>query len=102
MDSVERILWTERGIDSLETLIEHIAIDSSYYASRFAQSILQKIESLRDFPRMGRIVPELQKPFIRELIYQNYRIVYQLDRQTIYILLICHGMQILPDFLDVD
>ncbi|MGC9328540.1 MAG: type II toxin-antitoxin system RelE/ParE family toxin [Candidatus Hinthialibacter sp.] len=97
MDQIEKIVWTERGIDSLESIVEFISSDSAFYASRFAKRIVQLVEALQDFPLMGRITPEFNNPSIRELIYHNYRVVYKLDRQAVYVLLVCHGMQTLPN-----
>jgi hypothetical protein len=37
MDVIEKIIWTEDGINSLETIVEFIARDSRYYASNFAK-----------------------------------------------------------------
>lgn len=96
MDKVEKLIWTDDGIKSLEDIIEYISNDSIYYASNFAKKILIAIESLIDFPLMGRVVPEYGNPVIRELIYQNYRIVYKVGKNVIYILLIIHGSKELP------
>jgi plasmid stabilization system protein ParE len=43
---------------------------------------------------IGRMVPELQNPTIRELIEGNYRIVYQIvDLELIRIIAVTHGAQ---------
>jgi toxin ParE1/3/4 len=40
---------------------------------------------------MGRVVPEIGDPNIRELIVYSYRLVYQISPQRIEILAIIHG-----------
>jgi toxin ParE1/3/4 len=100
MDKIEKICWTQDGIQSLEEVIEHIARDSQYYAGSFAKKILQCIENLTEFPLMGRVVPEYRDPQLRELIYQNYRIVYKIAGPTVYIALVIHGSHMLPDSLE--
>jgi len=97
MDKIEQIRWTRDGIESFESVIEHIARDSQYYAGSFAKKILQRIENLVDFPLMGRVVPEYRNESLRELLYQNYRIVYKIFGHTVYITLIIHGSHQLPD-----
>jgi hypothetical protein len=62
MDSVKRILGTQRGAESLESIINFIADDSEYYACCFAKTILHSIETLKTFPLRGRIVPEFNHP----------------------------------------
>ena len=44
----------------------------------------------------GRIVPEIHREDIRELIYGNYRIIYRLETKKVAILTVRHGKQILP------
>ena len=45
--------------------------------NRFVEGILTRIEALRDHPEMGRIVPEFEQPFLRELLHPPFRIVYR-------------------------
>lgn len=96
MDKIEKIIWTQDGIDSLENVITYIAKDSIYYAANFARNILARIENLMDFPYIGRIVPEYHNPDIREIIYQSYRIVYKVEKKAIFLVLVTHGSQTLP------
>ena len=86
MDKIEKLIWTEDGMKSLEEIVQYISKDSVYYASNFAKKILETIECLVDFPLMGRVVPEYDdNSDIRELIHQNYRIVYKVSKNVIYI-----------------
>ena len=47
---------------------------------------------------MGRIVPEYNKDEIREIIFQNYRIIYHYDTQQIIILTIFHAARELSKY----
>ena len=96
MDKVT-IRWTQIGYESFEEVVQYIVKDSPYYGSNFASKILNLVEQLSLFPRMGREVPEYQNPTIRELIYQNYRIVYEVQDTAVWILLIIHGSRWLPE-----
>ena len=99
MDKIERIIWTEDGIKSFEDIVQYISIDSEYYASNFARKLLLVIERLEIFPRSGRIVPEYNNPDIRELIYQNYRVVYKISNKAVYVVLVIHGTKQLPEII---
>jgi len=44
---------------------------------RLIGEIVASIEALADHPDMGRIVPEFDQPFLRELIRPPFRIVYR-------------------------
>lgn len=43
------------------------------------------------FPEIGRVVPEFEHAPFRELIFQNYRIVYEVIDGRPWILLVAHG-----------
>lgn len=99
MDKVEKIIWTDDGISSFESIVQYIYSDSLYYARNFAEKIMSSIEKLKDFPNIGRIVPEYNVPNIREIIYQNYRIVYKTNRNSIHIVLVIHGGRQMPNII---
>lgn len=44
---------------------------------------------------MGRIVPELDEPNIRELILRNYRIIYRILEKEVQIIRLFHGSRII-------
>lgn len=46
---------------------------------RIVAEIFDRIEALGDHPEKGRIVPEFDQPFLRELIQSPFRIVYRRD-----------------------
>jgi plasmid stabilization system protein ParE len=70
-----KISWTAPAIESLRNLYSYIAKDSEIYAASFVQRIVLSVENLTTFPKLGRVVPEADEETIRELIYQNYRII---------------------------
>ena len=84
MDKVKRIRWTVDGISSLEEIITYIADNSPFYGGNFAGRVTTLIDNLKQFPEIGRIVPEYDDTEIRELIYQNYRIVYKKSRHDLH------------------
>ena len=88
---MRKLIWTEPALADLEAIYDFIAKDSEYYASSFLEELIQQPEKLIDFPGIGRIVPEADQDDIRELIFQNYRIIYQLDEVKIMILTVIHG-----------
>ena len=47
------------------------------------------------FPEMGRKVPEADDPKVRELIYKNYRIIYQIKAGYLEIITVIHGSRLL-------
>ena len=89
------VRWTPQAAEDLESIAEFIAEDSPHYARLLVIDILQAISHLIDFPRSGRIVPELNDPIIREIILGNYRIVYRLRDEIVEILTVYHGARLI-------
>ena len=93
-----KILWTEPAIEDLRNLHGYIAKDSDVYASSFVQRIILAVDRLSDFPRLGRMVPEAEQETIRELLYQNYRIIYRIKSELVEVLTVIHGRRDLGSF----
>ena len=86
-----KLEWAEPAVLDLESIRDYIAKDSAYYAERFVARIIEAAETLPNNPRMGRVVPEAEDDAIRELLFQNYRIIYQTAADRILILTVIHG-----------
>ena len=90
-----KIEWSDTAKNDLKGIIEYLSQDSPQYAEYFYERIFESIDNIKSFPEMGRRVPELKNPNMRELILQNYRIVYQFLEDKIEIVTIFHGKKLL-------
>ena len=90
-----KIEWSLKAENDLNDIIDYIAQDSLEYAISFYEEVREKIENLIQFPKMGRVVPELEEPNIRELILRNYRIIYKISENKIQIVRLFHGSRIM-------
>jgi toxin ParE1/3/4 len=86
-----KIRWTVPAVDDLESIRNYIARDSKLYASSFIEKILNIIDSLEKLPEIGRKVPEADDPDVREIIFQNYRIIYRILHETVQIIAVIRG-----------
>lgn len=59
------------------------------------KDIFRRIEALRDYPEMGRIVPEFTQPYLRELIHPPFRIVYRCDSRRVRIVRVWRSERLL-------
>ena len=91
-----RIIWSPLAVERVSEISDYIAEDNPEASMTWVESILEIIERLRDYPESGRVVPELAKPTIREIIHGHYRIIYKIQQQEIFILTVRHFKQILP------
>jgi addiction module RelE/StbE family toxin len=88
--------WTDQAIQDLENIREYIAKDSKKYSIVQINRIRDRTRLLKHQQKMGRIVPEVGRVDIRELILGNYRIIYKIvDKDRIDILTIHHSAKIL-------
>jgi len=97
---VAQLVWSPSALASLAETCEYIGRDSEYYAKLFAQRIFSAAEMLVLFPESGRVVPEYDRPDLRELLFQNYRIVYRIKGNQVQIAAVVHGARLLPDIWD--
>jgi plasmid stabilization system protein ParE len=98
-----KIRWTEKSSRNLQSIHEYISWDSKIYAGRFVKSLIKATEKLELMPYYGRIVPEFERDDLREVIHQNYRIVYRvLDDDNVEILAVIHGARDIRSMFPAD
>ncbi len=86
-----KLEWTEPAENDLSEIYDYIARDVPYYAEQFIDRIIEATGKLADHPKIGRQVPEANRNDVRELIFQNYRIIYLTKSTSIYIVTVIHG-----------
>ena len=90
-----QVRWTPQAADDLEAICLFIARDAPQVAALFAHRAIRATDRLENFPRLGRVVPELQLDRIREIILGNYRIIYRIRQDDVQVLTVHHGARIL-------
>ena len=87
------VILTDQAQADLRETVSFIARDSADRAKRFADQLIDQALSIGDFPEMGRTLPELGDPSVREIVFGSYRIVYEVMRsaEAVYILRFWHG-----------
>jgi toxin ParE1/3/4 len=90
-----KIFWTKEALLRLQEIEEYISRDNPIGAIEFVDKLITVAETIIDNPRKGRIVPELSFENIRELLHQNYRIVYLVKKNSVDILTVFEGHQLL-------
>lgn len=90
-----QINWTICALEDVNNIAEFIAKDSEHYAALTVESFFDSIIILEKNVNAGKLVAELNNPFIRELIEGNYRIIYRVvNDQQIDILTVHHGSRL--------
>jgi len=88
-----QVVWTESAKADLKQLVTYIAEDNPSAAERFGLAIIEKIESVGEYPRIGRVVPEENNENLRELPYSPYRLIYEIhdNIRVVYVVRIWHS-----------
>ena len=85
------VRWSLAAEHDLQLIEDFVAGDSPLRAVAFVDRLVQSVGVLAVAPHLGRMVPELQREDLRELIFRGYRLVY-LDRESeVTILRVVHG-----------
>ena len=97
-----RINWTKQAVSDLKSIAEFIGKDSKFYAKRQILKIRNSTTLLKTFPLSGKIITEIKKSDLREIIQGNYRIIYKIvSKERIDIITIHHAARSLPKRKDL-
>lgn len=91
--------WTLQAVEDIEAIRAYVARDSEHYAALLTERLFAAVDRLVAFPESGRMVPEFQRPDLRELIVGSYRIVYRLTGDSVAVLTVFHGARLFPEDL---
>jgi toxin ParE1/3/4 len=81
-----RVSIAESAVRDLEDLRDwYVAQSVPEVGDRLVGEIVQRLEQLAEFPDSGRVVPEFDTPWLRELVHPPFRIVYRVDGERVRI-----------------
>jgi toxin ParE1/3/4 len=83
----------------LRAIVRYISFDAPDRALEFGHFLISRTRFLAGSPELGRIVPEFEDPFIREIIARSYRIVYRVDdtRRLVEVIRFWHAARGTPE-----
>ncbi len=85
------LIWSIEALEDIASIAEFIERDSVFYAEQVVERIVDLGAELPIHPKLGRIVPELHDPNVRERFIYSYRVIYELRDEAIEILAVIHG-----------
>ena len=80
--------WTDQAVEDLRSIRLFIERDSPRYGRLVAERLYDATSQIELFPYSGRMVPELNREDMRELIVGDYHIVYRVDDEVVFLLTI--------------
>ena len=88
-----KVSWTTTALRRLDGFAQEIAREDPARARAWIDEVFASVARLEQFPESGRIVPEVGKPSIREVLCGNYRVVYSLRGRRVFIRTVRHVRQ---------
>lgn len=87
------LVWSPEAVEDIEAIAAHVERDSPWYARSVASKIIETAETIPQFPDLGRMVPEIGDPSIRERFVHRYRVIYRVEQTRILVAAVIHGRQ---------
>jgi toxin ParE1/3/4 len=96
------IKWAAPAREDLNEIIEYIAQRNIPYAVKVLDKIELAVRKLDTFPKRGRVVPELERYgyiLYREIIVDYWRIMYKMENDIVYIMVVIDGRRNVEDVI---
>ncbi|MEE8577724.1 MAG: type II toxin-antitoxin system RelE/ParE family toxin [candidate division Zixibacteria bacterium] len=93
-----KLVWTEESERWLKDIYDYIALDNPDAAASVLAGIYDRAQSLLQFPESGYKY-EGNDNDVRILLYEHYRITYQISGDDIVILGVFHGALAIERYL---
>ncbi len=90
-----KVVWTEQARRRLSEIEEFIARDRPATAAKLVDKLVDRPDALATYPDRGRKLRELPGSGLRELVVDDYRLVYRRVASTIEVLTVFEGHRLL-------
>jgi toxin ParE1/3/4 len=85
-----KVTWAPLAQDQVADAFGYIAAERPCAALKWLDAVVKAAESLSVLPDQGRMVPEADRPSLREVLVQPYRVVYRRDDDEVFIITVQH------------
>ena len=94
-----KVIWTDEAIADLQQVVAHIAPDNPAAAVKLGEELIRKSMLLAAHPHLGRVVREMKRETLREIIIRPYRLIYEIDdrNSAINVRVLWHGARQEPE-----
>ena len=93
------IIWTNSAIYDLNEIAEYVALSNPVAAAELVNDVLAKVERLERFPKSGKTLLEIPELNYREVVASPCRVLYRLDKTSVYIVHVFRNERDLRKFL---
>ena len=97
-----KLRWSPQALRDLDAIFDYIAEDNPPAALRWVRRLQTKAEAAVSAPLAGRLVPEVDRSDVREVVLRSYRIVYRVMEDHLFVLTVFEGHRLFPESLVSD
>jgi len=92
-----KVKITDSAQNDFAQIWDYISVDSPKNALEFLEQLEQRAYSLEFLPERHQVIAEdaFLRGNFRQLVYKDYRIIYRIQEDTVYIMRIIHSSKIL-------
>lgn len=83
-----KIIWSPLAVEQVRDIASYIALDKPTVAEQWAEKIFNSVARLKEFPDSGRVVPEINRNEIREIMQGSYRVIYKVKSKEVLVLVV--------------
>lgn len=91
-----KLSWTQQALSDLLEIGHYIAQHNPSASRSFVGKLRTRAANIPKTPYAGRVVPEFGEESIREIIERNYRIVYHIQEDEIFVLTVFEAHRQFP------
>jgi plasmid stabilization system protein ParE len=96
-----RVEFAQSAQDDLRDIMGWYASqDVPEVGRRLAQEVIDRVRQLETFPDSGKVVPEFETAWLRELEHPPFRIVYRRDEGLVIVVRIWRSERLMDETLD--
>jgi addiction module RelE/StbE family toxin len=96
------VKWTAPAREDINEIIDYISLTNPSYAVKVLDKIEDHVKQLDILPGRYRIVPVLERYgylLYREIIVEYWHIIYKIENNFVYIMLVVDGRRNLEDLI---
>jgi toxin ParE1/3/4 len=91
-----KLRWSQRSCRDLEEIRRFVAADDPDAAGSWVARLRERARKAAHAPQTGRMVPELERHDVREVLLKAYRLVYLVRPTDIVMLTVFESHRLLP------
>ncbi len=92
-----RVRWSDKAKRDIRAIRNQRTAYSPMSADALVKSLARRTLQLAEFPESGRIIPEFDNVYLREVIEQDFRIMYERFPDEVVIIAVLPGRMSLND-----